>query len=79
MKPPDISNCFGGGPKMLFSVDTKSKHGKIIMHFVQFHTLHVDDDGHFNKETMKTLSAETDLRLDHLSELLYDRQSKKKP
>lgn len=60
----EISHCFGGGPKMLFAMDTKTRPGKLIMHFVQFHTLVVDDDGHFDQSQIKTVHHDNDPRLD---------------
>lgn len=67
-----IADCFGPGPKMMFAMDTESKKGKLIIHFVQFHTLCVDDDGHFDKAVLLTVHDDNDPRLKQFAKQIHE-------
>ncbi|MDP0495073.1 MAG: hypothetical protein Q7Q73_02585 [Verrucomicrobiota bacterium JB024] len=53
----------GPGPKMFFALDSQSKPGKCICHFVQFDTVVFDNDETFDKAEFKAIHPENDKRL----------------
>lgn len=70
-KLKSCAKCFGPGPYMFFSVDTLSEPGTLIFHFVQFKTLHIKDDGHFDQAELYSLHLENDPRLEVLADCIH--------
>lgn len=70
MKLDKIAKLLGKGPPMFFAMDTKSEPDTLIVHFVQFTTIHVKDDGHFDQTTLLTPKVENDPRLEVFADLI---------
>lgn len=65
-KLKEISHLIGPGPKMFFAVDTESKPGTKIFHFVQFHTLQIEGSNMDDVE-FKAIHLDNDPRLEFLA------------
>jgi hypothetical protein len=63
---PNLAKCAnvrGLGPQLLMAIDTKSKPGKFLCHFVRFETIEFANDTNFDNVTFKMLDAENDPRI----------------
>ena len=65
-----IAHMRGLGQPLLFAMDTLSKPGKAICHFVRFETIEFKDDDTFNSTVMTMVGGENDKRVDVLAKCM---------
>jgi ribosome biogenesis SPOUT family RNA methylase Rps3 len=64
----EVSQMRGLGPQMLFAVDTQSKPGKWIVHFVRLETIEFENNDILRKTTFQAIHPDNDARLHLLTE-----------